>query len=1738
MACSLLPSPLQVQSEARSANLTPSCSDRSTWGDSGCRGSALQTDITDVGSMTTGHVLRDLQIEAERVLLSPTSSQGERWGIYRRLIAAFDGVQHWWCQHGHLARFLAGLLEFPGSEPWEAFQTQLARSTCLACVSAWCSHANAFLVGLSQRYEQDSIDLLEKHMLAADVLRLSRAPREAVVFEALRRVQLLRDAGLYDAVVQLLLERLREAGSMDAVISDDSDGSLLPGSFVLCVSPFAVIRTLAQSLVRSRVVHVPALVVALRECLLLARRLPPTRHLPVSERGSATALWSGLSVLLSVMPDDGWPAYLDSAPSLMPNFVEQSGLIDTSDPDRCGFLARREDCAGEEVFVPIMSCLRSVLSNVPDCFWASTTVPPAVVDDALRHAVEFGRSSSTLYLSVSAVSVIPSCIVAMPPTLVETRAVSALHFLVHHIESTEQRRLQDAARSSLLELLSFLFDSRGSGSPGPALKVASRWISHVAALVTRDGIGQQDDVVRSNASMVLARAIDVNGVATSAGFSGRASAATLPGTPVVWIALSDVPADLFPPLVHAALLRAVRQCLAMPSFALQLQVSAPESQASIDVMSRMAQAYLGQVATFPDCISAVTRDFPSAIGDVLACHLFFHESSSALSNIIRIAAMGAATESPVPECLAVLLKSHAAVMGEAVNLCATLCSSDNVHAALDLLIGARGPYLLDVRRMLFWMDKLMSCSIENDSNEVILGKLLTKDNVSRFWSLVRRLLDTGPDLSDVDNFDSAFSAVFDIAVTMLDLYKSGLIPPDGVAPVAASVLRWLAMRDRLPTGVRRRWFRFLRALMRLSSEARETMTKGLSSHQSDVRWYYKEGATEQSQKNFLVHILPDLAPSWTASSLPTTSAPVGEPSMAKPMALPSAPPPPVIVRRKPSMDSTLLDRAWLEAEATNGRSRSSTVSAGGGHHQRNPGAFREAFQWMRDDAVQVKGNKDVPALSISDSKLRMVQASLAEQAAQARKRIVKKSSSSSAAVVAVPSPPRPPLSLESPRHLIELVLATHPVDLLVRQPPPVTKERRKAKVPTSFEAIWDYREHFGALIVEECRASISSDFILASKQDGPIVLCPQAIDKASQALLPGVAVLFSFVNASDKRMSDFAESDIAIVWPEDRAASSTPDDWSFVQFAYVEGRSSNRISFRVSRAPPDLTEPTSASSTSKPRKYSCIRIASMTTSLRQARALETVGRFRLSSSLVVAANSQPPAGVPLASATSGFAVPPSLNKVQQEAIEHCLTTTSPIVLLQGPPGTGKTTVIVALIQAILGLCSAPDDDAAGDRAKRTGWRKASSKKDLPHILLCAPSNAAADELTCRLISANIQGFPSGNPFPLIRLGNQGDKTSSAYSVSLEKLVGTVAATRVRSGKQEVQSKNSETVNRPESSVKVLRQELLSKANIVVCTLSGSGSPLLSNVAHGFHTVIVDEAGQAVEPDSLVPLQFSCRKLILVGDPKQLPPTVISQAADAKGLSRSLFERLEPVYPPVMLVQQYRMHPQICSFPSEQFYGGRLVTAIDRPPAAFHGDPFVVPYAFYDIAGNDIQVGQSRANRTEAVFIVKLLAHVNKILRGRAQPSIGVITPYQAQVREVCQQADKLNQQRPDVRTIDSFQGQERDVIVFSAVRASNADDHVSAGLGFVADPRRLNVALTRAKQSCLIVGCAATLAASNHVWRNLVDDAYRRSAVFRVDPKDLDGFFRSGSSLRARAGIMVVRRLQRRFNLDDILSSM
>ncbi|KMS93636.1 hypothetical protein BVRB_029480, partial [Beta vulgaris subsp. vulgaris] len=184
-----------------------------------------------------------------------------------------------------------------------------------------------------------------------------------------------------------------------------------------------------------------------------------------------------------------------------------------------------------------------------------------------------------------------------------------------------------------------------------------------------------------------------------------------------------------------------------------------------------------------------------------------------------------------------------------------------------------------------------------------------------------------------------------------------------------------------------------------------------------------------------------------------------------------------------------------------------------------------------------------------------------------------------------------------------------------------------------------------------------------------------------------------------------------------------------------------------------------------------------------------------------------------------------------------------------------------------------------------------------------------DELTSRLVAASIQAVPDGTQYPVIRYGSNVTSDVFAESVSLDRLASATQSAQIRSGSQ-----HNPTAVQPAGidrrSVQELRERLLSEANVLVCTLSGSGAALIGNIPHTFQVVIVDEAAQAHEIETLIPLQYCCRKLILVGDPRQLPATVLSTYAGKFGLNRSMFERLESVIQPVMLTEQYRMHPEL------------------------------------------------------------------------------------------------------------------------------------------------------------------------------------------------------------------------------------
>lgn len=296
------------------------------------------------------------------------------------------------------------------------------------------------------------------------------------------------------------------------------------------------------------------------------------------------------------------------------------------------------------------------------------------------------------------------------------------------------------------------------------------------------------------------------------------------------------------------------------------------------------------------------------------------------------------------------------------------------------------------------------------------------------------------------------------------------------------------------------------------------------------------------------------------------------------------------------------------------------------------------------------------------------------------------------------------------------------------------------------------------------------------------------------------------------------------------------------------------------------------------------------------------------------------------------------------------------------------------------------------------------------------------------------------------------------------------------------------------------QKRIKECRLVFTTCIGAGLGLLRS--ENFDTVIIDEASQQIEPQSLVPLVKGCQKAILVGDHVQLRATVHPQS-QILGLDVSLFERLynspsnENRLRKVMLDTQYRMHESICAFPSAEFYGGNLKTAVEdstRPllPSSF---PWLPPSALPGKAGRIFFVQcsttedlgrRSKSNAGQADVIRSIC---RKLLQRddsntSAILSVAVLVPYARQA-EVLRD---LVATGVAVNSIDGFQGREADVVVFGTTRCN-----VHADIGFLKDLRRLNVVLTRAKCALIVVGDKATLTGGDPaeeatgVWKRLLE---------------------------------------------------
>jgi predicted DNA helicase len=424
---------------------------------------------------------------------------------------------------------------------------------------------------------------------------------------------------------------------------------------------------------------------------------------------------------------------------------------------------------------------------------------------------------------------------------------------------------------------------------------------------------------------------------------------------------------------------------------------------------------------------------------------------------------------------------------------------------------------------------------------------------------------------------------------------------------------------------------------------------------------------------------------------------------------------------------------------------------------------------------------------------------------------------------------------------------------------------------------------------------------------------------------------------------------------------------------------------------------------------------------------------------------------------------PDLNSEQNAALALA-ERAQDVMLVHGPPGTGKTTVLVEAVRRAV---------ARGEK-----------------VLASAPSNLAVDNLVERLIAAGIDAVRLGHPARVLpsvvehtldQRTREHDQARIAAELVKEALRRRLDARKSRQRRGPGRFSEARAAEREARQLLAEARELedraelsvLSRAQVICATLTGLESRVLqewSAAPEGqrrFDLAVIDEATQAVEPAAYLAL-LRAERAVLAGDHLQLPPTVLSP--DAQPLAISLFERLAAAHPEAMvtLAEQHRMNEQIMRYPSDALYGGRLRA---HPSVARHALDGA-PLEMIDTAGRGFEEetplgSESKMNPGEAELAS---AEVRNLLaRGVRAQDVAVISPYDGQVQKIRQLL--ADQPELEIDTVDGFQGREKEAVVVSLVRSNDSGE-----LGFVADIRRINVALTRARKKLIVIGDSATVA--------------------------------------------------------------
>ena len=415
---------------------------------------------------------------------------------------------------------------------------------------------------------------------------------------------------------------------------------------------------------------------------------------------------------------------------------------------------------------------------------------------------------------------------------------------------------------------------------------------------------------------------------------------------------------------------------------------------------------------------------------------------------------------------------------------------------------------------------------------------------------------------------------------------------------------------------------------------------------------------------------------------------------------------------------------------------------------------------------------------------------------------------------------------------------------------------------------------------------------------------------------------------------------------------------------------------------------------------------------------------------------------------------PGLNHSQIAAVKMVLQ--QPLSLIQGPPGTGKTVTSATIVYHL-------------------------ATKGDGQVIVAAPSNVAVDQLAEKIEKTGLK---------VVRIVARSREhvNSAVEHLALHYQVQRIAEkekngqlAKLQRLKDSIGELSQEDEKRYYKALKKIENDIIQNADVVCVTAVGAGDRRLEK--YRFRQVLFDESTQATEPETLIPIIMGAKQVVMVGDHCQLGPVVTCRSASRAGLSQSLFERLIFMgVQPIRLQVQYRMHPCLSEFPSNAFYEGTLQNGVTEAERADSEDVFPwpcpsKPMLFWAQMGVEEMSasGYSYLNRGEAYAVEKIVTHL--LQNGIAPEEIGVVTPYEGQRAYVVNYLTRTGVLHPsiyqevEVASVDAFQGREKQYIIVTCVRSNDRQ-----GIGFLNDPRRLNVALTRAKLGLMIVGNPKVLA--------------------------------------------------------------